>query len=196
MPPWTRRAAVGAGLAAGGTLVGALAARKLLSAPAPDAVPAMPLQSMAGLHPVSPPTALPGFDWQADDEAGRPRSIADHAGHGIVLNIWATWCDPCTREMPSLARLAAAVGPRIAVLPVSIDRGGAGPVRAFYGAHAIAGLPVLTDPRSSAMSALGLGGIPTTFLIGRDGLLRARFEGAADWSTPAAIEAVGRITLS
>ena len=194
MPPWTRRAAVGAGLAAGGTLVGALAARKLF-APAPDAAPAMPLQSMAGLRPVSPPTALPAFDWQAD-EAARPGSIADHAGHGIVLNIWATWCDPCTREMPSLARLAAAVGPRIAVLPVSIDRGGAGPVRAFYGAHAIAGLPVLTDPRSSAMSALGLGGIPTTFLIGRDGLLRARFEGAADWSTPAAIEAVGRITLS
>ena len=194
MPQPTRRFATRALLAAGGTLLGVLAARKLLTRGAGPEAP--PLQTLAGLRPVSPPTKLPPFTWQVarPDGQTRPGSIADHAGHGVLLNIWATWCEPCTREMPSLARLAAILGPALAVLPVSIDRGGAGAVRAFYASHAIEGLPVLLDPDSTAMTALGVGGIPTSFLIGVDGTLRARFEGAADWSTPDAVASVRRLT--
>ncbi len=196
MHPLTRRVAARAALAAGGTLVGALVARKFWVAPRPEPNPAgaPPLQTLAGLRPVSPPAKLPAFAWQAAGTDGaRFRSIADHQGHGVVLNIWATWCDPCTRELPSLARLAASIAPAgIAVLPVSIDRGGAASVRAFFGAHAITGLPVLVDPQSSALASLGLGGIPTTFLIDGNGDIRARFEGAADWGTPDALASVRR----
>ena len=152
-----------------------------------------PLQTLAGLHAVWPPVRLAPYTWQVagPDGTSRPSSIVDHAGHGVLLNLWATWCDPCTREMPSLARLATLLGSSgITVLPVSIDHGGANAVRAFYRAHAIEGLAVLLDPSSTAMSALDVAGIPTSFLIDAEGRVRGRFEGAADWSTPDAVASV------
>ena len=178
--------------------MGARVARQCLVPPAAPFVAAPPpLQAVAGLQRLVLPRTLAPFTWTSVGADGREigRTIADHAGHGVVLNIWATWCDPCAREMPSLARLAASVAQApIDILPVSIDRSGAAAVRAFYKAHAIEGLPVLIDRTSSAMASLDVGGIPTTFLLGPDGMLRARFDGAADWDTADAIASVRRLT--
>jgi thiol-disulfide isomerase/thioredoxin len=194
MPRLTRRFVAAAALATGGTVVGALIGRKYDAAP-PETGPS-PLQTLDGLRPITPPTPFPAFTWQVigDDGKASPATIASQVGRGVVLNIWATWCDPCTREMPSLARLADAVhADRIVVLPVSIDRDGASAIRPFYRAHAITNLPVLTDQHATSMAALAVSGVPTTFLVGADGRLRARFEGAADWGAPAAVEAVARL---
>jgi thiol-disulfide isomerase/thioredoxin len=196
--PLTRRVAARAVLATGGTLVGALAARKWL-APHPDeALTPAPheLQTLAGLQTVQPPARLPAYHWQSIDAQGaaHPHALSDYAGSGVVLNIWATWCGPCTREMPSLAHLARALQPAgIAVLPVSIDRSGAASVRSFFAQHAIDGLPVLTDSNAEAMTSLGIGAIPVTLLIGPHGMVHARLDGGADWSGPIAAETVRRL---
>ena len=195
--PLTRRVAARAVLATGGTLVGALAVRKWLALPSGEAPPAAEpdLQTLAGLQTVQPPARLPAYRWQSIDPDGtaHTRALSDYEGRGIVLNIWATWCGPCTREMPSLADLARALQPGIAVLPVSIDRSGAASVRTFFARHAIAGLPVLTDPDAGAMSSLGIGAIPVTLLIGPHGMVHARLDGGADWSGPTAAETVRRL---
>ena len=177
----------------------AFTTRKWLSPADPglyDPTPAQPgLQTLAALRPVVPPGSPPHYGWQQDGADGaQPRSLADYAGHGVVLNIWATWCEPCTREMPSLARLAIALQPvGITVLPVSIDRSGAPSIRAFYTRHAIADLPVLTDMDADAMMSLGIGAIPVTLLIGPNGTVRGRLDGGADWSAPDAVQTIRRL---
>ena len=99
-----------------------------------------------------PPVAAPDIVFVAAD--GSEHHLAEFVGHGMVINLWATWCVPCVAEMPSLAALSKTLAPDdIAVLPLSSDRGGATIVEAFYEEHGIIGLPVLLDPE-------GRGGTP------------------------------------
>jgi thiol-disulfide isomerase/thioredoxin len=153
-------------VAAGATLASALATRKLRAAD----------------------TALPDFQFRLPD--GTVKTIADYAGKGVVLNLWATWCAPCVAEMPSLDALAAAVAPGAVVLPLSSDRGGAAAVERWYSAHDIKNLPILLDQTGAAARALGARGIPTTLLIDGKGRERGRLEGGADWADPKSIAMV------
>jgi thiol-disulfide isomerase/thioredoxin len=147
------------------------------------------------LVPVDPPQTPP--DGVFLDANGGEHTIASFLGHGMVINFWATWCQPCIAEIPSLAKLSQALAPHdIAVLPLSTDRGGAKVVAAWYGQHDVTGLPILVDPRGVLSHAWGGQGIPTTHIIARDGKERARMEGAADWSSPASIELIQRLVAS
>ncbi len=147
------------------------------------------LQSLSALSLTDPPVPLPEITFY--DEGGQAHGIGEFKGHGMVVNLWATWCVPCVAEMPALAALARALAPAdIAVMPLSSDRGGADAVRSFFAQHGIAGLPVLLDPKGAVQRALGVQGIPVTVLVDREGRERARLEGAADWATPAAIARV------
>ena len=146
------------------------------------------------LVPTEPPVATPDIVFAAAD--GSEHHLAEFIGHGLVINLWATWCMPCIEEMPSLERLSRTLAPDdIAVLPLSSDRGGASAVEAFYREHDITGLPILLDPRGAAAHAWRARGIPTSLIIDQQGRERARLEGAADWSTPAAAAIVRRLTV-
>ena len=173
-------------IAACGTLAAGLIARK------PHA---QGLQDLAdALDLLSPPVAAPDIGFTAAD--GSQHRLKDFAGHGMVINLWATWCAPCIAEMPALAALSKALAPDdIAVLPLSSDHGGASVVAAFFQQHGISGLPVLLDPHSAAAHAFGVQGIPTSVIIDKEGRERARLEGSADWSTPGAIKAVRKLAL-
>jgi thiol-disulfide isomerase/thioredoxin len=95
-----------------------LAVRSLLPAPSPDFVV------------IDPPRPLP--DIAIADGEGKFRSPVDFRGKYVLLNIWATWCVPCRKEMPTLDRLEGKLGgPDFQVVALSIDRGG-GAVRKFY----------------------------------------------------------------
>jgi thiol-disulfide isomerase/thioredoxin len=128
------------------------------------------------------------------DGEGTTRRLADYAGRGLVVNLWATWCVPCVVEMPELQELAHKVaGDGILVLPLSSDRGGAEVVRRFYANNGITGLPLLLDPRGEAARAWGSRGLPTTLVIDRQGREVGRVEGAIDWASAATIAELRRV---
>lgn len=193
----TTRRAVLAGGAAAMAAVGTVAAAAMLRkppepifTPVADAEPA--LEPFSKFVPTDPPAGLP--ELKLFDAAGGAHTLAEFAGKGIVLNLWATWCVPCVAEMPSLAVLAgrlAAAG--VVVLPLSDDRGGAPVVQKFYAAHAVAGLGVWLDPKGAAANALHARGLPTTLIVDRQGRERGRLEGGADWASDAAVAGILRL---
>ncbi|HUB15962.1 MAG TPA: TlpA disulfide reductase family protein [Acetobacteraceae bacterium] len=171
-------------LAAGGTLAAAGWPRK------PRAQELKALGAV--LQPVDPPVPAPDISFV--DAGGRTHRLSEFRGHGMVINLWATWCAPCVAEMPSLAALSKTLAPAdIAVLPLSSDHGGAAAVEAFFRAHGITGLPVLLDPQGVAEQAFGVDGIPTSVIIDKQGREQARLSGSADWSTPAAVAIVRKL---
>jgi thiol-disulfide isomerase/thioredoxin len=166
-------------LAAGATLASAPFARKLLAATPPD---------LGQMHEAAG-TPLPGIEWTLKD--GTTQTIAEYAGRGVVLNLWATWCVPCVAEMPALDSLAGSVaGANVVVLPLSSDRGGAAAVERFYAQRGVRNLPVVLDPQGAAARALGVRGIPTTVLIDARGRERGRLEGGADWASEKSVAMV------
>ncbi len=178
MTVMTRRALV----AAAGTLAAVTPLRKPR---------AQTLQGIDSLHALPSPRKLDLHFTMADGSAG---SLADYPGKAVVLNLWATWCVPCVREMPALDELAKAVAASgVVVLPVSSDRGGAAVVQRFYTEHGIANLPVLLDPMGAMARGLNVRGIPTTLLIDKQGQEVAWLEGSADWSSPDAITVVKKV---
>ena len=188
--PLNRRAIVTAGLGAAGTLAAGLVARKPHAAE--RVADLAPLSEVLKL--INPPVPPAPIVFLAAD--GTPHRLDEFLGHGMVINLWATWCAPCVAEMPALAALSHALAPQdIAVLPLSSDRGGVKAVLAFFDTHNITGLPILLDPKGAAADAWKADGIPTTVIIDRKGMERARLEGAAEWSTPEAAALVRRLVL-
>jgi len=180
---------------AGATLTAALLARKPMAqtvlTPKPD--PEVSLRGMDALFPVNPPaTPKPG---SFKDANGKALSLADFAGKGLVVNMWATWCVPCVAEMPALDQMAAKLAAEgIVVLPLSSDRGGLKTVQRFYAAHEIAHLGIYLDAFGESAEAWGARGLPTTMIVDRKGQERARLEGGIDWTSDAAIDTIRKLT--
>jgi len=135
---------------------------------------------------------LPAFAFL--DVDGGEKTMAEFAGQGVVINLWATWCPPCVAEMPALERLARSLAAeRIAVLPFSSDRGGRAVVEAFYQRLGLTGLGIWLDPRGAAARAMGVRALPTTIIVDRGGQERARLEGDAAWDTAPFVAAIRRL---
>ena len=126
------------------------------------------------------PTPVPEFGFV--DGKGREMTLEAFKGRTILLNIWATWCVPCRKEMPALDRLEARLGgPDFQVVALSIDRDGLPPVRAFYEELGLQSLGIYVDQSSRAAYDLGAVGIPTTLLVDPDGREIGRTIGPAEW---------------
>ena len=135
--------------------------------------------------------ALP--DIRFVDGAGTPRSMSDFRGRVILLNLWATWCVPCRKEMPALDRLQAALGgPGFEVVALSIDQGGIAAVKRFYTELDLRALRIYIDQKGDALAKLGSVGIPLTALVDRDGRELWRVLGPREWDQPAELERVRR----
>lgn len=133
-----------------------------------------------------PPRPLPNLGFVDGD--GRPLGLAEFRGRVVLLNIWATWCLPCLKEMPSLDRLQARIGgPDFLVLPLSIDIDGLEAVKAFYRDLELNALGVFVDESGEAANALNTIGVPTTLLLDREGRELARKVGIAEWDSAAMI---------
>jgi thiol-disulfide isomerase/thioredoxin len=119
---------------------------------------------------------------------GDPMSLADFRGRLVLLNIWATWCAPCRREMPTLDSLQAVLGgPDFEVVALSADRQGRRVVAPFYHELGLWQLGIYLDPSGEAPRALNALGIPTTLLIDREGREIGRLLGPAEWDSPAMV---------
>jgi thiol-disulfide isomerase/thioredoxin len=146
----------------------------------------IPLAGAAFNFAASEPRPVPELTFF--DEAGNEVTLADFAGDVVVLNLWATWCAPCRREMPSLDRLQAALGEDgLTVIALSLDRGDVAKVRAFFEELEIANLAIYRDPQARAGRELGAPGLPTTIVIDRTGQEVGRLLGPAEWDSEEAL---------
>lgn len=118
---------------------------------------------------------------------GEPLALRRFHGKVVVLSLWATWCAPCIREMPSLNQLAARL-PGVAVVPVNVDAGGLTAATAFLEKHALENLAPYYDSTGKMLGLLNGRGLPTSLVIDRDGKIAAVVEGAVDWSSPSMLE--------
>lgn len=126
------------------------------------------------------PKPVPAIEF-ADGE-GRARTLTDFRGKVVLLNIWATWCASCRKEMPTLDRLQANLGGSdFEVVALSIDRKGPDVVRRFYAEIGIQHLSLFVDASGTASQKLGAFGLPATLLIDRQGQELGRLIGPAEW---------------
>jgi thiol-disulfide isomerase/thioredoxin len=128
-------------------------------------------------------------DFPFEDGEGHVQRLSDFRGKVVLLNIWATWCLPCRKEMPTLDRLQASLGgPDFEVVALSIDRGGPDVVRKFFADIGIENLAIHMNPSDEAAFTLAVAGLPTTLLIDREGRELGRLVGPAEWDAPDMIE--------
>ena len=140
------------------------------------------------LFPVEIGSTAPDFRARTIDGTNQVRSLADYRGKVIVLNVWATWCGPCIVEMPSFERLHRQVtDSALRVVAVSIDDVvGADSVRSYAKNLGIT-FDVLLDSLHTIDRDYQVTGYPETFVIARDGTIRKKWIGPADWSSAANI---------
>lgn len=107
--------------------------------------------------------------------------LADYRGRVVVLNFWATWCAPCLEELPSLQRLQKAM-PQVQVITVSIDDDSEA-YRSFLKQYDL-GLLSVRNGSEGANLKFGSVRVPETFVIDRNGVMRRKFIGAQQWTSP------------
>jgi thiol-disulfide isomerase/thioredoxin len=118
---------------------------------------------------------------QINDPEGASVSLASAAGEPLLVNLWATWCVPCVKELPTLEQLGDRPGaPR--VIAVSQDVAPRGSVDAFLTEHQLEGLEVWHDPDMALSGGLAVEVLPTTILYDADGREVWRYVGDLDWT--------------
>jgi thiol-disulfide isomerase/thioredoxin len=119
------------------------------------------------------------------DTTGKVWEFADLAGRAVLINFWATWCEPCRAEMPALQRVADRHGSaRLLVLAVNFKEPPARAIR--FARDSRLTLPVLLDLEGKAAARWGVRIFPTTLLIDSRGRPRQRVRGELEWDGPVA----------
>ena len=131
-----------------------------------------------------PKSPRPAIDVTFDGPNGEKKSLADFRGKAILLNLWATWCIPCRTEMPSIEAVHQALAPQgLKVVAVSIDDEGAEQKILDFAKEFKLTFEMLHDPSGSIQGIYRTTGVPETFVIGRDGVIRKKWIGAEDWNS-------------
>jgi cytochrome c biogenesis protein CcmG, thiol:disulfide interchange protein DsbE len=134
------------------------------------------------LFPVEVGSSAPAFKARTVDGTNRVKTLDDYKGKVVVLNIWATWCEPCKVEMPSFELLNRVfTGTDLRVVGVSIDDAvGADSVRNYAHDFALT-FDILLDSLHTIDRDYQVTGYPETFVIARDGTIRKKWIGPANW---------------
>src|SRR5205085_5354501 len=137
------------------------------------------------LFPIGVGSTAPAFSAK-DVHSGAMRTLSDYRGQVVLLNVWATWCEPCKIEMPSMEELHKAYGSRgVRVVAVSIDDVvGEDSIRAYARDLGLT-FDILHDPTHAIERAYQTTGYPVCFVIDRMGIIRRKWISAADWNAPA-----------
>jgi cytochrome c biogenesis protein CcmG, thiol:disulfide interchange protein DsbE len=136
------------------------------------------------MFPVEVGSRAPAFQARAVDGTGRVKQLADYQGQVLIVNVWATWCEPCKVEMPSLERLHEMYGSKgLRIVAVSIDEtAGDDSIRA-YARNLGLRFEILHDNTGEIEKRYQTTGYPETFVIARDGTIRKKWLAAADWTS-------------
>jgi thiol-disulfide isomerase/thioredoxin len=148
---------------------------------------------LAALTVATQPVRLP--DLAFEDADGKPRKLSDWRGKTVLLNLWATWCVPCRKEMPALDALEQRLGgPRFEVVAINIDTRDADKPRAWLKEVGVQKLNFYADPTARTfqdLKAIGRAfGMPTTLLIDAQGCEIGTIAGPAEWASEDAIKLI------
>jgi thiol-disulfide isomerase/thioredoxin len=126
------------------------------------------------------PVATPDVTFETAD--GAAVTLQSFKGRVVLLNLWATWCIPCRKELPSLDRLQTIQGsPDFEVVALAIDRSGVAGVRKYFDQLGVTSLKTYVDPTAKLASTFKVIGLPTTLLLDRQGFEVGRLIGPAAW---------------
>ncbi|MDD9919995.1 MAG: TlpA disulfide reductase family protein [Alphaproteobacteria bacterium] len=128
------------------------------------------------------PQMAPEAMWIGPD--GVPHQLSEYRGNVVLLNVWATWCQPCLAEMPTLDKLQRRYEQAgLRIIPVALDSSGFAKMDLFYRQARIRHLPLAADPSGRLLGPLVADSksIPTTYVIDRQGKLIGSVVGAEDW---------------
>jgi cytochrome c biogenesis protein CcmG, thiol:disulfide interchange protein DsbE len=132
------------------------------------------------LFPVEVGSSAPTFE-ATDLQSGQRVTLADYKGQVVLLNIWATWCEPCKVEMPSLEQLQKDMAPQgLKIVAVSIDEGGPEVVRQYARDLGLT-FGILHDQSGRIKEIYQTTGVPESFVINREGKIEKKVIGATDW---------------
>ena len=127
-----------------------------------------------------------GIAFQSAD--GKPLKLEDWKGRVVLVNLWATWCGPCRKEMPALNELQKQMGSKdFEVVAISVDLKGAEASAAFLKETGADRLALYLDPEVTLLNLFQAPGLPVSILIDRQGREAARLVGPAEWASPEAI---------
>jgi len=136
-----------------------------------------------------PPKPIAEGDFKDLDD--KPASFATFRGKLTLVNLWATWCVPCRKEMPGLDKLAEKLaGDKFQVVLLALDRAGPAKVKAFLDEVGVKHAKPYIDQTTRLGRALGAFGMPTTILIDPQGREIGRLVGEAEWDTPDAVKLI------
>lgn len=121
------------------------------------------------------------------DTKGRSWNLADLKGKVVFVNFWATWCPSCVEEMPSMQKVHNFL-PRDQFVMLTILNNDQPALADAFLARIGATFPVLIDPQSATAIAYGVTGVPETYIIDKQGVLREKVIGGARWDSPRAMQ--------
>jgi thiol-disulfide isomerase/thioredoxin len=145
-------------------------------------------------HSLTQQAPKPAPALRLQDLDGQMTDLAHLKGRVVLINYWATWCPPCRREMPSMERLSQALkGEAFSVLAVDVGED-ADTIDAFTSQlDTELSFPILLDSRSRAMQAWQVAGLPTTFLVDKQGRIVASAIGGREFDHPEMIRAIRQL---
>lgn len=128
-----------------------------------------------------------------DIHSGEQKTLASYEGNVVLINVWATWCEPCRVEMPSMQRVYEQLKDRgFRIAAVSIDAGSPETVRAFAAEYELT-FDILHDPSGSIQSTYQTTGVPESWVVDRHGIIVKKRIGAEEWDNPANLALFSRL---
>jgi len=167
--------------------VAALLLLAVLSASPAAAALDRPLQAISSL-PAAPPLALP------DEEGKKTWRLSELRGKVVLVNFWATWCPPCRKELPSMERLWRQLKDQgLVVLGVNVAEDGNAVFAFSNGLETPLSFPLLLDEDGTVTQSWPVQGLPTTFLVDKQGRIAFGAIGGREFDSPAIVEQVRQL---
>ena len=135
-------------------------------------------------------------DFELEDLEGQKVRLSDYKDRIVILSFWASWCDPCVAEFPSMVRLAEFFAGRVVLVAVSADHSKED-ILSFlkpYGGKAPANVVVLWDKEMKIPALYGTEVLPESFILGKDLKLIRKIVGSEDWFAPGAVQLFQELT--
>ncbi len=143
--------------------------------------------SGCGPAPEMAEVGKPAPDFTLVDRTGKTWKLSELKGQVVFVNFWATWCPPCREEMPSMQRLYSTLPKDKFKMLAILNKDDPGLADSFARQFGLT-MPILDDQANLVGPKYGLTGVPETFIIDKEGIMREKFIGPARWDAPGYVQ--------